>query len=68
MKTRKILRTLKNHREKNERTCQCTHVQNHAYANKGRRWYLRDVHQLSNPAGTIMANIFKYFKYSSKDM
>ena len=34
---------------KNERTCQRTHAQNHAYANKSRRAYVRDVRQLSNP-------------------
>ena len=26
-----------------------THVQNHVYGNKGRRTYVRDVRQLSNP-------------------
>ena len=29
--------------------CQRTHVQNHAYANKSRRTWVRHVHQLSNP-------------------
>ena len=32
-----------------EFTSQCTHVQNHAYANKSRRTYVGDVRQLSNP-------------------
>ena len=31
------------------RTRQRTHVQNHAFGNKKRRAYVRDVHQLSNP-------------------
>ena len=35
--------------KKNKRTCQRTHVQNCAYANKGRGTYVRDVHRLSNP-------------------
>ena len=34
---------------KNIHMCQCTHVQNRAYANKSRRTHLRDVRQLSNP-------------------
>ena len=33
---------------KNERTCKRTPVQNHAYVNKSRRTYVRDVRQLSN--------------------
>ena len=49
MRTRKILKTLKNDREKNERTCQRTHIQNHAYANNSKPTYVRDVHKLSKP-------------------
>ena len=44
-----MLKALKNHSKKNKRTSQRTHVQNHAYANKSRRMYIRDVCQLSNP-------------------
>ena len=29
--------------------CESTHVQNHAYANKSRRMYIRDVCKLLNP-------------------
>ena len=36
--------------EKNERTCHRTHIQKHAYANKSRHTYVRDVRQLSNPS------------------
>ena len=36
--------------EKNERTCQRTHIQKHAYANKSRRTCVRDVRHLSNPS------------------
>ena len=50
IRARKILETLKNHSEKNERTSQRTHVQNHAYANKSRRTYVPEVRQLSNLA------------------
>ena len=45
----KILKPLKNHSEKNERTSQHTHVQNHPHTNKSRHTYLRDSRQLSNP-------------------
>ena len=31
---------------------QCTHVENHAYANKSRRMYIHDVCQLSNPVNS----------------
>ena len=34
---------------KNEHTGQCTHVQNHAYANKSRHTYARNARQLLNP-------------------
>ena len=54
MRARKILKTLKNHSEKNERSSQRTHVQNHAYANKSRRTYVRDVRQLSNAKGSLL--------------
>ena len=40
MRTGKKLKTLENHREKNERTCQRTHAQNHAYATKSRRTHV----------------------------
>ena len=50
---RKILKTLQNYSEINERTSQRTHVQNYAYANKSRRTYVRDLHQLSNPGSFI---------------
>ena len=43
------MKTLKNHRRKRECTCQRTHVPNHAYVNKSRRVYVRDVRQVSNP-------------------
>ena len=45
-----MLKTLQNYSEKNEHTSEHTHVQNHMYANKSRCMYVRDVHQLSNPA------------------
>ena len=44
------MKTLKNHMDKNERTCQRTHVQNHAYANNSKHTYVRHVPELSNPA------------------
>ena len=47
MKQYKIIRT-----RQNERTCQRTHIQNHAYVNNNWRTYVRDVRQLSNPALT----------------
>ena len=53
IRARKILKTLKNHSEKNERTSQRTHVQNHVYANKSKRTYERDVRQLSNPGTEV---------------
>ena len=40
MTTRKILKILKTHREKNEHTGQCMHVQNHVYVNKIRHIYI----------------------------
>ena len=49
MRARKSLKTSKNHREKNECMSQRTHVQNHAYANKCRCTYVRNVCQLLNP-------------------
>ena len=42
-----MLKTLK--QGKNERMCQRTHVQNHAYANKIRHTCVREVCQLLNP-------------------
>ena len=50
IRTRKILKTLKNHWEKINiiNTCQCTHVQNHAYTNKSRGTYVCNVCKLSN--------------------
>ena len=44
-----MLKTLKNRSKKNECTSQHTDVQNHAYTNKSRRAYVRNVRQLSNP-------------------
>ena len=36
-----MLRNLKNHPEKNERTCQRKHVQIHGYANKSEQTYVQ---------------------------
>ena len=41
---------LKNFKKRN---CQGTHVQNHAYANKGRGTDVSDVRQLANPAHLV---------------
>ena len=48
IRTRKILKTLKSHKEKMS-TLQRMHIQNHVYANKSRRTYVRDICQLLNP-------------------
>ena len=48
IRTRKFLKTLEIIGKK-ELTCQCTHVQNHVYANKSRHLYACDICQLSNP-------------------
>ena len=43
----------------NVRTSQRIHVQNHAYANKSRHTYVRDVRQLSNPEPAQILTLFK---------
>ena len=48
MRTRKILKTLKNRKE-NDPTYQRTDIQFHVYANRSRRTYVSDFRQLSNP-------------------
>ena len=54
IRTRKMLKTLKKYWEKNERTSQRTHVQNHVYANKSRHTYICNVCQLSNPVVLVI--------------
>ena len=49
------MKSLKKSYGRNGRTCQRTHLQNHRYANKSRRTYVRDVRQLSNPDAECFA-------------
>ena len=45
--------------------CEGTHVQNHAYANKSRCMYIRDVCKLSNPANGKPLAAIAYCKFLS---
>ena len=58
-KNQKNFLKFKKHSGKNDHTCQNTYVQNHAYANKSRQTYVR---QLSNPAYLIISKANRYFE------